>query len=45
MKTPGAPPRDFGEAILSPTFKEEQMVEKTEKFTEAQQVKDVVCIN
>ncbi|KAF1824277.1 uncharacterized protein K489DRAFT_316866 [Dissoconium aciculare CBS 342.82] len=44
MKTPGAPPRDFGEAILSPTFKEEQIVEKTEKFTENQQVKDVVCI-
>jgi len=50
MKTPGAPPRDFGNAmlsptfkeeILSPTFKEEEVLEKSEQFTEIQQAKDV----
>lgn len=41
MKTPGAPPRDFGN-LMSPTFKEEQVLEKTEVFTEKQQAKDIV---
>lgn len=41
MKTPGAPPRDFG-AVLSPTFKEEQFLEKTEDYTEKIQAKDLV---
>nr|POF14378.1 hypothetical protein CFP56_78394 [Quercus suber] len=41
MKTPGAPPRDFGAAILSPTFKEEEHLEKHETFTERQQAKDI----
>lgn len=41
MKTPGAPPKDL-HAILSPTFKEEQILEKTEKHTDKEQAKDVV---
>nr|POE63372.1 hypothetical protein CFP56_04275 [Quercus suber] len=44
MKTPGAPPRDFGAAILSPTFKEEEHLEKHETFTERQQAKDIVSL-
>jgi hypothetical protein len=42
MKTPGAPPRDFGN-MLSPTFKEEQSLEKQEELTEKEQAKDLVC--
>ena len=42
MKTPGAPPRDLGKAIFSPTFKEEETLEKRENFTEKQQARDVV---
>lgn len=41
MKTPGAPPKDLN-AILSPTFKEEQILEKTEKHTDKEQAKDIV---
>jgi hypothetical protein len=41
MKTPGAPSKNL-EAILSPTFKEEQMLEKHETYTEKQQAKDLV---
>lgn len=42
MKTPGAPPRDLGN-ILSPTFKEEDRLEKEEALTEKQQAADLVC--
>ena len=41
MKTPGAPPRDLGN-ILSPTFKQEEMLEKHEHYTEKEQAKDIV---
>ncbi|SMR55424.1 unnamed protein product [Zymoseptoria tritici ST99CH_1A5] len=41
MRTPGAPPKNFGAAILSPTFKEEQMLEKHEQHTDKQQAKDL----
>lgn len=41
MKTPGAPPRDMN-AILSPTFREEQVLEKHEAYTEKEQAKDLV---
>ncbi|KAK4615677.1 hypothetical protein CLAFUW4_10384 [Fulvia fulva] len=40
MKTPGAPPRDMN-AILSPTFREEQVLEKHEAYTEKEQAKDL----
>lgn len=40
MKTPGAPPRDL-HAILSPTFREEEVLEKHEKHTEKEQQKDI----
>ncbi|CAK3845919.1 hypothetical protein AC579_7691 [Lecanosticta acicola] len=40
MKTPGAPPRDLN-AILSPTFREEQILEKTEAHTDKEQAKDI----
>ena len=42
MKTPGAAPRDTGKAIFSPTFNEEQILEKREKLTEREQKRDVV---
>ena len=47
LKSPGAPPRTPGGAmsILSPTFREEQQLEKREAFTEKEQVKDLVCIS
>jgi hypothetical protein len=41
MKVPGAGPRKF-DAIKSPTFREEQVVEKHETLTEKQQAKDLV---
>jgi hypothetical protein len=41
MKSPGAAPRNL-EAMLSPTFREEQMLEKTEKMTDKEQVRDLV---
>ncbi|KAF2720322.1 hypothetical protein K431DRAFT_285979 [Polychaeton citri CBS 116435] len=40
MKTPGAPPRDLGN-ILSPTFQEEEVLNKAEEYTEKQQATDV----
>ena len=46
MRTPGAPPRDFGgigTAILSPQFQEEYL-EKREKHTDKQQARDLVSI-
>lgn len=42
MKSPGAAPRDFGN-IMSPTFREEQILEKHEEDTEKEQAKDLVC--
>ena len=45
MKTPGAPPRDLGNAIFSPTFKHEDMLEKEEKHTEKEQARDLVRIS
>ena len=41
MKTPGAPPRDFGN-MLSPTFKEEDRLKKEEALTDKQQAADLV---
>lgn len=41
MKTPGQPPRDFGGAILSPTFRQEAALEKREQHTEKRQARDV----
>ncbi|KAK3715727.1 hypothetical protein LTR37_006952 [Vermiconidia calcicola] len=41
MKTPGAPPKDFGKAIFSPTFANEDMLEKQEKHTEKEQARDL----
>jgi len=40
MKTPGAAPRNL-EAMLSPTFREEQVLEKHETYTEKEQAKDI----
>lgn len=43
MKSPGAPPRTPGAAsIMSPTFREEQKLEKHEASTEKEQAKDLV---
>jgi hypothetical protein len=43
MKSPGVPPRTPGAAsILSPTFREEQHLEKREASTEKEQAKDIV---
>ena len=44
MKTPGAPPRELG-AIFSPTFKEEEYLEKKEAHTDKEQARDMVCIS
>jgi hypothetical protein len=41
MKSPGAPPRNL-EAMLSPTFREEQLLEKAEKLTDKEQIRDLV---
>ena len=43
MKSPGAPPRTAETMILSPTFREEQVLEKREASTEKEQQKDLVC--
>jgi hypothetical protein len=44
MKSPGAPPRTPGMAsIMSPTFREEEHLEKREESTEKEQAKDLVC--
>jgi hypothetical protein len=43
MKSPGAPPRTPGAAsILSPTFREEQKLEKQEASTDKEQAQDLV---
>ena len=41
MKTPGGAPRDFHN-ILSPTFKEDEVLEKQEAQTEKTQAQDLV---
>ena len=41
MKTPGAAPKDF-RSILSPTFKEDEVLEKQEAQTEKTQAQDLV---
>jgi hypothetical protein len=42
LKSPGAPPRTTETMILSPTFREEQVLEKHEEMTEKEQQKDLV---
>jgi hypothetical protein len=42
LKTPGTPGRMLNP--LSPTFREEQILEKHEEETEREQVKDLVCL-
>ncbi|KAF2178545.1 hypothetical protein K469DRAFT_598969 [Zopfia rhizophila CBS 207.26] len=41
LKSPGAPPRTQETMILSPTFREEQILEKREELTEKEQAKDL----
>lgn len=41
LKSPGAPPKDLS-AIKSPTFREEQVLEKAELATDKEQVRDLV---
>ena len=41
MKTPGAAPRGLGNAMFSPTFTHEEILEKQEKHTEKEQARDV----
>ncbi|PSN64824.1 hypothetical protein BS50DRAFT_589292 [Corynespora cassiicola Philippines] len=43
LKSPGAPPRTPGQEtmILSPTFREEQVLEKQEEMTDVEQAKDL----
>lgn len=42
LKSPGAPPRDPLSAMRSPTFNEEQVLEKAESATDKEQVRDLV---
>ena len=42
MKVPGTPGRKIDNP-LSPTFREEQILEKHEEMTEKEQAKDLVC--
>jgi hypothetical protein len=44
MKTPGVAPRNFGN-LMSPTFREEHVLEKRELATEKEQAKDIVNIH
>jgi hypothetical protein len=44
MKSPGAAPRNL-EAMLSPTFREERVLEKTEQLTDKEQVRDLVSLS
>jgi hypothetical protein len=41
LKSPGAPPKNLN-AIKSPTFREEQILEKAESATDKEQVRDLV---
>lgn len=42
MKMPGTPGRGLNTNPLSPTFREEQVLEKREESTDVEQVKDLV---
>ncbi len=42
MKVPGTPGRQFGNALKSPTFREEQVLEDREKLTDKEQARDLV---
>ena len=42
LKSPGALPKDPLSAIRSPTFQEEQNLEKAERDTDKEQVRDLV---
>jgi hypothetical protein len=44
MKAPGAGARSFANP-LSPTFREEEVLEKREKSTEKDQAKDLVSVS
>jgi hypothetical protein len=44
LKSPGAPPRNL-EAVLSPTFREEENLEKAEVHTDKEQAKDLVRVS
>lgn len=44
MRVPGTPGRRIDNP-LSPTFREEQMLEKHEEVTEKEQAKDLVCLD
>lgn len=44
LRSPGAPPRTQETMILSPTFREEQILEKREAETEKEQAQDLVRI-
>lgn len=43
MKVPGTPARQFNNP-LSPTFREEDILEKREAATDIEQARDVVCL-
>lgn len=45
LKSPGAPPKDPLNALKSPTFHEEQALEKAEAGTDKEQVRDLVRRN
>ena len=45
LRSPGAPPRDIPQNVLSPTWKEEEHLEKREEATDKEQAKDLVSIN
>ncbi len=42
MKVPGTPGRQFANALKSPTFREEQILEDREKLTDKEQARDLV---
>jgi hypothetical protein len=43
MRYPGSP-RTINGNLLSPTFREENILERREELTEKQQAKDLVCL-
>jgi hypothetical protein len=43
MKSPGAPPKNMN-AILSPTFHDDDVMEKAEQDTDKVQEQDLVCV-
>lgn len=44
MRVPGTPARKIVENPLSPTFREEEILEKRERATDVEQAKDLVCL-